>query len=135
MRTTRSTDKKRKIDEGIVEEVKPKIMTLGKHLALERQAEEEKLLESDEISKYVPFENYAKGGVISDLSATEVNANIFQEHNYYTSAISKDAKILLLTLKTNKFPKKSSHFCNNTSLKWYLANLHIDSSKFHFSIP
>jgi hypothetical protein len=132
-RATRSNEKKRKIDEGILEEPKEKIMTLGKYLALERQAEEEKLLESVELNQYDALENYSKEQVLADLKATEVNPSIYFDHDYYeikdiTGRNSeKSTKILFLTLKTGEHPKDFTHFCNSSSMKWNLKHYHISS--------
>lgn len=137
MRATRSSEKKRKQDEGIPEaEPKPKIMTLGKHLALIREKEEEELLENDAIAKYEQFSDYEKDTVVADLAATEVNSKKFPEHNFFVSACGdKNTNILFLTLETGDHPKNFTHFCNNSSLKWHLADLHLASSDLRVAIP
>ncbi len=133
MRSTRSVEKKRKLDEGIVEEPKPKIMTLGIHLALIRQEEENKLLENESIAKYEQFENYSKEAVIADLNAAEVNSALFGDKDFYQT---KDSRILFLTLKTGANPARFTHLCNNSSMKWSLEHLKIPSSaSYGFGLP
>lgn len=135
MRPTRSSARKRKQDEGIVDEPKAKVMTLGKHLALQRQEEEEKLLENEGVSKYEQFANYSKEAVVADLAATEVDSALFRDNNYYASPTGDDVKILFLTLETGEHPKDFSHFCNNASLRWSLQHLKIDSLKYFMKTP
>lgn len=69
--------------------------------------------------------------MISDLKLELPSNDLFHEQ-YYTS---NDVKAVFITLKTGEYPSKFSHLCNNTSLKWNLAELHITTSNFHFSTP
>lgn len=135
MRSTRSNEKKRKQDEGIVDEPKAKSMTLGKYLALERQAEEEKLMENEGVAKFEQFTNYSKDAVVAEMAATEVDGALFRDNNYYTSPTGDDVKILFLTLETGDHPKDFTHFCNNTSLRWSLQHLKIDSMNYFMKTP
>ena len=118
-----------------MEEPKPKMMTLGKHLALERQAEEEQLLKNESVSQFEQFENYDKDTVVNVLSAVEVNSTLFHDHDFYMATGPDTPKIIFLTLKTGENPKSFTHFCNNTSMKWNLEHLHIPHNAYHFGLP
>jgi hypothetical protein len=117
----RRSERRRKIDEGIVDPPKEKRMTIGAYLLKERTEQTEELSSSDTISKYETFTNYEKDEVVTDLGLEEVSG--FCQQLYHSE--KHHLKVLFIPLRTGPHPKDFSHICNNSSLQWYLRDMRV----------
>jgi len=135
MRTTRSQEKKRKQDEGIVEPPKEKRQTLGQYLDGVRAEEAENILQTNPlVDSYETLRNYDKASVISEFNAHLVEGGSHFGDGFYEC--EDGLKIIFLTMQTGDHPKTFSHICGNSCLKWNLASEYrVPTSDFHFGIP
>lgn len=133
-RVTRAREKKRRLDEGIPEDPpKPKIQTLGKYLADEREKIATELQQDEDVADYEQFANYEKNDVLARLNAQAVDK--FKGQLYSTGEEHKGTRLVFLTFATGEHPKNFTHICNNTTIKWNLQDLKISSSHYHFGLP
>jgi hypothetical protein len=133
MRTTRASEKRRRIESGIPDDPpKEKRMTLGQLLAEERAKEAEEILQDDKISHYEPYNDYRKSSVISFLEAAAEEEQLFHGQLYRSD---RDVNIVFLDLETGDNPKTFTHLCNGSTLKWNLKQFSIESSRYRFKLP
>lgn len=144
-RSTRASELKRKLDaeEVVEEQPKLKIQTIGQYLADEREKQAEQLTkENDLVNEYQNFEVYNKNDVIEAFHV--VNVEAFKGQLFRTEPITEETagkgekaspQLLFLTLRTDQRPSLCTHWCNNASLRWHIANLNISPKNFSFSLP
>lgn len=131
---TRSRERKRKIDEGIVDPPPPpKYQTLGQYLMEEREKETNQLLEKPLIDGYEQFEVYNKNAVVEAFQATKVEK--FRGQLFETGETHDQMKIVFITLQTGENPKTFTHLCNHTSLVWNIKDLNVSSREHTFNVP
>ncbi len=134
-RVTRAREKQRREEAGIpADPPKPKRQTLGKYLADEREKEKDALLEKEIISEFEEYSNYKKEAVLKKFVAVEVDEQ-FKAQYYRATNVEDGPQLLFLTLQTGEHPKDFTHWCNNTSLRWHLADLKINSRSVNFRLP
>lgn len=132
MRTTRASEKRRRIEAGIPDDPpKEKRMTLGQHLAEERAKEAEEILHNDKISQFEVFQDYKKDDVITLLEATAEQEDLFRGQLYH----GEYTNIVFLDLQTGEHPKSFTHICNGSTVTWNLKELDVESSRYSFRLP